>query len=130
MAHSIQSIDNRTLILNDLDAIVFMCVMLRSFQLESDRYTKLGRIMGCWREELRAYAPGAIDLHLEMVREDVALGDFSDLMEEALKALKTQKNDLKKLLLAADVEGVDPENYPIANIRKTISRIARHLISE
>lgn len=129
MAHSIQVIEERSFVLNDLDAIVLMCMMMRSVQSSPHSYLDLQEIVDHWRGALRAYAPGGIDFRFDMLTNDLKFRAFSNLMNEVRICSENGGIDINDLIRSSGVKGIDAANYPLRLVRETISTISRYVPS-
>lgn len=127
MAHSIQVIEERSFVLNDLDAIVLMCMMMRSVQSNPHSYLDLQEIVDHWRGALEAYAPGGIDLRFDMLTNDLKFRAFSNLMNEVRIRSEDGNIDINDLIRTSGVKGIDVADYPLRLVRETISTINCHV---
>ena len=86
MAHSIQTLGDRTAVLNDLDLIAIIGLMVDEVKESPDRFPVINRVVLQWAASLRGYGPGTIELNLE------AIAGSPEALSE-LKMLLSSVND-------------------------------------
>lgn len=64
MAHSIQVIGEKSVVLNDLDLLLLLRMMVDSVDSGAYQDTGLQQISARWRQCWETYGPGTIDLEL------------------------------------------------------------------
>ena len=80
MAHSIQSVGQRTAILNDFDLIALICLMDAELQDPGDRFFAIRSTVREWSASLRGYGPGTIRLGLDaLVSANNTAGELESL---------------------------------------------------
>jgi hypothetical protein len=126
MAHSIQVIDERSAIFNDLDLLVLLGLFLEEVHQHASRYSRLNPMVHAWAVARSRSGPGTIELGLDLITEDEqARQQFGYLLDSVDTMLGRIGPYLRAHLLNATyaIRGVHFSDYPTSSLVSAVAKL-------
>ncbi|MCC6528064.1 MAG: hypothetical protein IT373_35785 [Polyangiaceae bacterium] len=125
MAHSIQIVGSKSLILGDIDLLVLLRLLLAEHKRIPARYPSLGPLVMRWENCRAGYGPGIIDLHLaEVAGDETRRADFMELLRGVEMILSTYGEHIPVAVLRDTAPGVHViDDFETRTVREAIKRV-------
>ncbi len=126
MAHSIQVIGEKSVVLNDLDLLLLPRMMVDSLDSGAYQDTGLQEISARWRRCWETYGPGTIDLELaEISSRNSSKAKFLDLTRDMEIFLRVQPPILERAMLNQRwrIKGVEFADYEVDRLIVALEKI-------
>lgn len=126
MAHSIQVIGEKSVVLNDLDLLLLLRMMVDSVDSGAYQDTGLQQICARWRQCWETYGPGTIDLELaEISSHNSSKAKFLDLTRDIEKFLRAQPPILERSIINQRwrIKGIEFADYEVDRLIVAIEKI-------
>jgi hypothetical protein len=129
MAHSIQILGQKTAILPDEDLIIVICIM-NLVTSDADKYKVLSPYIERWRHNLTGYAPGCINLNLEVLSAcNEGLTELSTALTAVEQRIGAYGETIPGRVLndLCQIEGIYFADYPANSVLRGIEAIRKLL---
>ena len=123
---STQTFEDRVEVFADADLLVVFGLSLKLID-NSPEYEILRPVAALWRESLRGYCPGVVELHLEKLDSDDARTTFLRLLKETEQVVAAfgQAIPASNLNEAVAVPGVEFYDYATSLVLTAIRKLAK-----
>jgi hypothetical protein len=132
MAHSIQVYGERTAVINDLDLIVIIGFAVEIIGQRQDFADFQGLAMQ-WRDSLRLYGPGVIDLKLEQfITTPDGAQKFRSLLSAILEQALIHDETIPAQVLNAlpSASGVIFRDYSVSHIAEAVEKLEALIVDK
>ena len=126
MAHSIQSVGARAVIINDFDLLVLVRMMLEEVSVGHGLYESLAALVPAWERCLESSGPGTVDLKLEELRDKPsAKSELRMLFSKVRLSLLSWGEEISEAVLNSRyrIRGAKFSNYKTDRLRSALGKI-------
>jgi hypothetical protein len=130
MAHSIQTHNGKTAVINDVDLLIIIGFALR-FLRNKTEFAKLRSLAAQWQESLLQYGPGIIDLKIDTLSQTPeTIRELMDLLNKVVERVEKFHGTIPAdvLNLQLSVPGVTFCDCKVSSIKEAVMSI-RALVS-